>query len=227
MTRHQSAGSSNAPASGVKRSRVSPTRSIATARETGNGRHDCYKTHRLTVTEIRVRLAGEKRRCRRAGNATSRRRRHGPLEQRHRRPVVAYIHVCNVSSATRFDLAGQSHRGGGGEDKTRVLHTYDFRGDVAAWKKLFSRLLVRPIPMRKANPAFCDRSKSHKKLDPFDDRKMVHWLAENPFLVRSSAISVPMMTVRACVRRRCVSRICAGASVCGRGTLGNAGRSGR
>lgn len=43
--------------------------------------------------------------------------------------------------------------------------------------------------MRKANPAFCDRSKSHKKLDPFDDRKMVYWLAENPFLVRSSAIS--------------------------------------
>lgn len=27
------------------------------------------------------------------------------------------------------------------------------------------------IPLRKANPAFCDRSKSHKKLDPFDDGK--------------------------------------------------------
>lgn len=34
--------------------------------------------------------------------------------------------------------------------------------------------------MRKANPAFCDRSKSHKKLDPFDDRKMVRRLPENP-----------------------------------------------
>lgn len=59
--------------------------------------------------------------------------------------------------------------------------------------------------MRKANPAFCDRSKSHKKLDPFDDRKMVHWLAENPFLVRSSTISVrvPMTALVyacACVR---------------------------
>lgn len=54
--------------------------------------------------------------------------------------------------------------------------------------------------MRKANPAFCDRSKSHKKLDPFDDRKMVHCLAENPFLVRSSAISVRVpMTVRVSV----------------------------
>lgn len=90
--------------------------------------------------------------------------------------------------------------------------TYDFRGDVAAWKKIFSRLLVRPIPMRKANPAFCDRSKSHKKLDPFDDRKMVHWLAENPFLVRSSTMSVrvPMTVphVRVCVRV-CVVRACA------------------
>lgn len=86
------------------------------------------------------------------------------------------------------------------------LGTYDFRGDVAAWKKIFSRLLVRPIPMRKANPAFCDRSKSHKKLDPFDDRKMVHWLAENPFLVRSSTMSVrvPMTVPHVCV---CV-RVC-------------------
>lgn len=49
--------------------------------------------------------------------------------------------------------------------------------------------------MRKANPAFCDRSKSHKKLDPFDDRKMVHWLAENPFLVHSSAMSVNIPVV--------------------------------
>lgn len=54
----------------------------------------------------------------------------------------------------------------------------------------------RPIPMRKANPAFCDRSKSHKKLDPFDDRKMVYWLAENPFLVRSSAISASVSVHR-------------------------------
>lgn len=64
--------------------------------------------------------------------------------------------------------------------------------------------------MRKANPAFCDRSKSHKKLDPFDDRKMVHWLAENPFLVRSSAISVrmcPPLCMRHAARamRACVS----------------------
>lgn len=53
--------------------------------------------------------------------------------------------------------------------------------------------------MRKANPAFCDRSKSHKKLDPFNDRKMVHWLAENPFLVRSSAM-VWLKAVRMCAR---------------------------
>ena len=41
--------------------------------------------------------------------------------------------------------------------------------------------------MRKANPAFCERSKSHKKLDPFDDRKMVRRLPENlsPFAVPS------------------------------------------
>lgn len=56
--------------------------------------------------------------------------------------------------------------------------------------------------MRKANPAFCDRSKSHKKLDPFNDRKMVYWLAENPFLVRSSTISVSVSVhplSRACI----------------------------
>lgn len=56
--------------------------------------------------------------------------------------------------------------------------------------------------MRKANPAFCDRSKSHKKLDPFDDRKMVHWLAENPFLVRSSAMSVSLPDVVAVMHMR-------------------------
>lgn len=113
-------------------------------------------------------------------------------------------------------------------EQTRVLRTYDFRGDVAAWKKMMCRLLVRPIPMRKANPAFCDRSKSHKKLDPFDDRKMVHWLAENPFLVRSSTISVRVpihhimpMTVRVCVHAppicfwdSCASSVCARACLC-------------
>lgn len=94
------------------------------------------------------------------------------------------LYMCvHVSSATRVRSAGQSHRG----DK-HASHTYDFfsgrrvKGTAGSYD--------RPIPMRKANPAFCDRSKSHKKLDPFDDRKMVYWLAENPFLVRSSAISV-------------------------------------
>lgn len=183
-----------------------------------HGRHDCYKIHRLTVTEIRVGLAGnggivargtssqrrgfvststgtstETSTTTRSFGATT-----GPLPPTGCRTYVC-VRVCMyVSSATRFNLASQSHR----RDKTRVLRTYNFRGDVAAWKMMFSRLLVRPIPMRKANPAFCDRSKSHKKLDPFDDRKMVHWLAENPFLVRSSTISVRVpMTVRdACVR---------------------------
>lgn len=68
--------------------------------------------------------------------------------------------------------------------------------------------------MRKANPAFCDRSKSHKKLDPFDDRKMVYWLAENPFLVRSSAISVsvsvhPFHARVSRLRARALAHVCA------------------
>lgn len=79
-----------------------------------------------------------------------------------------------------------------GRERTHASHLR-FSGGRAAWK--YSWLLDRPIPMRKANPAFCDRSKSHKKLDPFDDRKMVHWLAENPFLVRSSAMSVNIATL--------------------------------
>lgn len=95
---------------------------------------------------------------------------------------------------------------------------------------MFSRLLVRPIPMRKANPAFCDRSKSHKKLDPFDDRKMVHWLAENPFLVRSSAISVRVAHDDRSCMRACAADVyresAQARKVWGR-TVGNAVRLGR
>lgn len=99
-----------------------------------HGRHDCYKTHRLTVTEIRV---GHRRaRCRRVetARAASRRRR-----RRRRRPVLADTYVrprvrAYVSSATRFDLSRGPKVTGGGTN-TRVLHTYDFRGDVAAWRK--------------------------------------------------------------------------------------------
>lgn len=115
---------------------------------------------------------------------------------------MCYIYVYKYRPLPRFDLAGQSHR----ERQTRVLFALTIFGEtLLRGKKCSSWLLVRPIPMRKANPAFCDRSKSHKKLDPFDDRKMVHWLAENPFLVRSSAISVrvPMTALVyacACVR---------------------------
>lgn len=87
-----------------------------------------------------------------------------------------------VSSATRFDPRAKVTGG----TNTRLTLTI-FSGRRV---KVSAGSFDRPIPMRKANPAFCDRSKSHKKLDPFDDRKMVYWLAENPFLVRSSAISV-------------------------------------
>lgn len=95
---------------------------------------------------------------------------------------VPWRPVVRVSSATRGSIHGHKVTG-----KIHGVSLTDFSGGRSC---VFSWLHDRPIPMRKANPAFCDRSKSHKKLDPFDDRKMVNWLTEEPFLVRSSTISV-------------------------------------